>query len=291
MKRPFFIFAMLFFIAFSSRMHGQSSDLSSKGRAELDEIKKKCEEYSEKVENASLHFVCIEKVKEEIITSVSSHAVSIPGSHGTLRTFSSRPTWEKNRYVYDYQLIKQGNKITEKRVLLEENGEEKSEDNAPLKTKRFYSRWSALGPAILFSKNWQEKYSYRLVKEGRYKGKRVSVIEVSPKKDVEEKLHSGKAWVSRKDGSIMKMEIDMESLPGFEELKEKSKRRNIKPIFTIVHHYDFIKNGIRFPSKTYFEESYLSRGSRSTTSKTTFLYSNYKFFTVETEHVIKREGA
>jgi hypothetical protein len=272
-------------------MQSQTSDRSSNSSSELDEILEKCEVYSNKVENASLHFVCIENVKEEITTSVYSHAVPIPGSNGTLRTFSSHPTWEKNLYVYDYQLIKQGGKVTEKRILLEENGEKKYEDNAPLKTKRFYSRWSALGPVILFSKNWQEKYSYRLVKKGRYKRERAFIIEVFPKKDVEKKLHSGKVWVSRKDGSIMKMEIDMESLPGFEELREKSKKRNIKPIFTIVHHYDFIKNGIRFPSKTYFEESYLSRGSRSTTSKTTFLYSNYKFFIVETDYVIKRQGA
>ena len=242
------------------------------------------------MENASLHFVCIERVKEEIVTAITSHIVSIPGPRGSVWTFLNRPRWEKNQFVYDYQLIKQGDKITEKRILIEENGEETYLDNAPLKTKRFFSRWSAFGPVILFSKNWQNKYSYRLLKESKLKGEPAFLIEVSPKEDITEKLNYGKVWVNREDGIIMKMEIDMGSLLGFEELKKKSERRRIKPVLTVVHHYEYIKDGIRFPSKTSFEEKYIRRGRRTTKSKTTFIYSNYKFFTVETKHVIKKDN-
>lgn len=278
------------FIAFSIQIRGQNSGFDLNNQTYLDAILKKCEEYSEKVKNASLHFVCIEKVKEEIVVAATNYVVTSPGSHGSFRTYSAQPKWEKNRYVYDYQLIKKGDRITEKRILLEENGKERHLENAPLKTKRFYSRWSALGPVILFSKNWQTKYSYRLIKEGKYKKERVYIIEAKPKKDIKEKLNYGKVWVNKEDGSIMKMEIDMESLPGFEELKEESKRKRIKPVFTTVHHYEYIKNGIRFPSKTSFEESYVRRGRRTLKSKTTFVYTDYRFFVVETDHVIKRDG-
>lgn len=290
MKCRLIILSAFIFIAFSIQIHGQNSDSDLNNQTKLDEILKKCEEYSEKVENASLHFVCIEKVKEEIVVAATSYVVTPPGSQGSFRTYSSQPKWEKNRYVYDYQLIKQGDRITEKRILIEENGKERHLDNAPLKTKRFYSRWSALGPVILFSKIWQKKYSYRLIKECKYKRERVYVIEASPKKDIKEKLNYGKVWVNKEDGSIMKMEIDMESLSGFEELKEEIKRERVKPMFTIVHQYEHLKNGIRFPSKTSFEENYVRRGRRTLKSKTTFVYTDYRFFIVETDHVIKRDG-
>jgi hypothetical protein len=50
------------------------------------------------------------------------------------------------------------------------------------------------------------------------------------------------------------------------------------------------KNGIRFPSRYFVKESYInpSRG-KLTLSETTVTYSDYKFFTVETEVMIKQE--
>lgn len=288
MKKQRIIFLFLIFIA-SIHIYSQTYVSELDNEAKMDAILKKCGEYSEKVERASLYFVCIEKVKEEVVKSLVTSVTSTPGTSRSIRTFSSLPKWEKNTYVYDYQLIKKGDRITEKRILIEENGEERYLDNAPLKTKRFYSRWSALGPSIFFSSSWQENYSYRLIKEDKYKGERVYIIEAIPKDDIKEKLNYGKAWVNKEDGSIMKIEIDMESLSGFDELKEKIEKERTKPVFKTVHYFEYEKNGIRFPSKTIFEEDYIEWGGRKyKKSKTTFTYSNYKFFTVETDYVIKK---
>ena len=284
MKKKRILISVVFFVVFSFLTYSQRANSNSGNHEELEAILKKCKEYSEKVENASLHFVCIEKVKEEIVTSSGGNIVSTPGSRSSIQTYTLRPHWEKNEFVYDYQLVKQGDRITEKRILIKENGEKKYLDNAPLKTKRFYSRWSALGPSKFFSKSWQEKFHYRLIKETKYKGEQVYIIEAIAKEDIEEKPNYGKVWVNKGDGSIMKIEIEMESLPGFDELKEKSEQKKLKPVFKIVHYYEYIKNGIHFPSKTIFEEDYIGKSRRRfRKSKTTFTYGNYKFFTVEWE--------
>ena len=48
-------------------------------------------------------------------------------------------------------MIKKGKDIKESRILIEENGEERYEKNAPLKTKRFYSLKSVFGPVGFLS--------------------------------------------------------------------------------------------------------------------------------------------
>lgn len=265
-------------------MPSYGTSIKDADQTHLSEILKKSAEYCEKVNSASLYFVCREKIKEEIVQSVVGRAVISQGVAGrrSYRSVSYSPRKDKNVYIYDYQLIKKGSKIEENRTLLEENGEKKNEKDAPLKTNRFYSKRSVLGPVFFLSKDWQKKFNYKIVKEDSIKGRKAYVIEASPKPDIEEKPNYGKVWVDKEDFCILKIAVEMESLPGFKELQEKSQKRRIKPIITATHHYDVEKNGIRFPSKTVFVEEYTGRRMRRFQgSKTVITYENYRFFTVE----------
>jgi hypothetical protein len=110
------------------------------------------------------------------------------------------------------------------------------------------------------------------------------VIEAIPRMEMEEKPNYGKVWVDKKDFSVLKIEIEAESLAGFESFKEVRKKQNIKPVITVAHYYGIEKNGIRFPSKTVFEERYFIRNKgRLKDSKTTITYDKYRFFIVEVE--------
>ena len=61
-----------------------------------------------------------------------------------------------------------------------------------------------------------------------------------------------------------------------------SKKRRIKPIITVIHDYGIKKKGLRFPSKTIFEESYIALGSgKFRASRTIISYDEYRFFTVD----------
>ncbi len=48
------------------------------------------------------------------------------------------------------------------------------------------------------------------------------------------------------------------------------------------------KKGIRFPSKTVFEESYISAAKKRERSRTVIKYDNYRFFIVDYE--VKYKG-
>ena len=75
------------------------------------------------------------------------------------------------------------------------------------------------------------------------------MLEAKPKESLEDNLNYGKIWIDKTDFSILKIEIDQESLAGFnEELKRAIKNKQIRPVLSTTHQYFIEKNGIRFPS-------------------------------------------
>jgi len=258
---------------------------------DLDALLKKSAEYCEKVKNSALFYVCQERIKEEIVLDFE---------FAVYRNLIINET-KINKYVYDYQLIKKGNEIKENRTLIEENGKKRNEKNAQLKTRRFFSLRSVFGPVGFFGKEFQDSYDFRLIKKGNIKGIEAYIIEAIPKQKLGEKPNYGKLWVDKNDFSVIKIEIEQESLEGFEELEEKRKSLEkekkiiitkivLKPIFKTIHFYEVEKNGIRFPSKTEFNEVYVDPAweKRQITKSTTEIkYEDYKFFTVKTDVSIK----
>ncbi|MFB0566096.1 MAG: hypothetical protein ACETWK_10525 [Candidatus Aminicenantaceae bacterium] len=247
-------------------------------QTELERILKKCSDYCERVAHSALFFVCEEKIEEVI------YDYTFLTYLGRYRIRTSQPQKvEKNIYIYDYQLIKKGRKIEERRILLEENGKKKYEKNARLKTKRIYSRRTIFGPVGLLSKDSQDMYNYKILGEKTIKGRKSFVIEAKPKWKIKDRPNYGKLWIDKEDSSVLKIETDEESLVGFDIIKEKSKREGVTPILRATHYYNIEKNGVRFPSKTVFEEDY--RGAkirgRKKRSKTIITYDKYRFFTVE----------
>jgi len=255
----------------------------------LEEILQRCALNCEILENAALFYVCNEKVKEEIVIKQEIRI-------GTNITPAVK---EINSYIYDYQLIRKGDKFEENRILIEEDGKKKSIKEASMKTKRFFSERSIYGPVGFLNKDSQKQYNYKLLKEDKIDERKAYVIEAVPTKKMKEKPNYGKLWVDQENFSVLKIEIAQDSLVGFEEVRKKiqeqlgSRRRvgryKVTPIFKIVHHYGVVKNGIRFPSKTIFEESYtiysgkLKRSYIYDRSSVTIKYYDYRFFIVDTK--------
>jgi hypothetical protein len=283
MKKPIIYVSVLIFIVFSTQVYTQKADSHSSGQAELETILKKCAEYCERLSNSVLFFVCKEKITEKI----SSRSVSMPKDLApSARVYTSTV---KRVYVYDYQLYRKGNDIKEQRILIEENGKKKHEENAPLKTRIFRHENIVLGPIGLLSSHWQTFHDYRILKEEKFKGNKTVVIEAVLKPEYTFHHLSGKIWVRKSDFSILKIEWLQQSIRGYDRVEETAKELGAKPHLTLLAEYGFEKNGIRFPSKYSLDEDYLSRGRRRfQQSKTVVLYDDYKFFTVETDHVIKK---
>jgi TonB family protein len=284
---------VVFVVVVDFKLRKSAKNLKSKNNSkkqdDLEIILQKSADYCERLANSALHFICEETIKEEIQGSrgfiVRSPTVTLPGN---IRMVTSRGgrNIERNAYVYDYQLIKKGEKIEETRTLIKENGKKKYEKNAPLKTKRFYSKRSVFGPVGFLGKKWQDKYNYKIIKEKTIKRRKTYVIEIKPKMEGEGKLNYGKVWIDKKDFSVLQIEIEQKSLAGFEILEQELKKKNITPFFTTTHYYFIEKNGIRFPSKTVFEEKYEYKGRwrrirKAKASETIITYDKYRFFIVD----------
>jgi len=287
MKKHRMLISILIFIIFAIQIYGQTANSDSDDQEELKIILEKCAEYCERLANSALHFVCEETIREEIYHGRSGGPTVTTSGGGNIRVSSSGGgrNIEINKYVYDYQLIKKGRKIEESRILLKENGKKKYEENAPLKTKKFFSKRAVYGPVGLLGKEQQGKYDYKIIKEQTIKKRKTYVIEVTPKTKIEGNPNFGTVWVDKEDFSVLKIEINQESLAGFEKLEQESKKQSMSPRITTTHDYFIEKNGIRFPSNTICEELYLygMRKVRTKMSETKITYDNYRFFIVETE--------
>lgn len=251
-------------------------------REKLALILKKSADYCERLARATLNFVCHERVKENI----NYYKDIFHSDYYNPRIKTVRSSQKVNTYLYDYQLIKKGDSIKERRILLEENGQKKHKENASLKTKRFFTERSVCAPIGLLNKYWQNFYNYKIIKEEHLNGKETIVIEAKPKSPMKEKPNYGKIWVDKEDFSILKIEFSQKSLAKFKELKRMARRYMLRPQLIDTHYFEIEKKGIRFPSKVHFEEAYFTKyQERLIFSETTFTYDDYKFFTVEVEIV------
>lgn len=271
------------FIIFSTQVFSQRVNSHSTRQAELETILKKCAEYCERLSNSVLFFVCKEKITERIS---SRYTIAPKGFGGSRHTYTGTA---KNVFVYDYQLYRKGNDVKERRTLIEENGKKKHEENALLKTRAFEHENVVLGPIGLLSSYWQTFHDYRIIKEKKFKGDKTLILEAVLKPEFTFHHLSGKIWVRKSDFCILKIEWFQHSMRGYEQVEETAKELRAEPHLTLLAEYGYEKNGIRFPSKYSLDEVYIIRGSRRyQKSKTVVLYDDYKFFTVETEHAVKK---
>ena len=279
-KYGYFLFFLLYLFINATRPNSHGNLIINGIDVSLDVVLKKSSNYCEKLARSALFFVCQEKIEETI------YFYSYMPTFRRYRIVSSIPQKiERNNYLYDYQLIKEGGKFEEKRILLAENGEKKHQENAELKTKRFYSKRSIFGPIGLLNKDSQELYDYEILKVDNLKGKNAYVIEIKPKKKMANRPNYGKVWIDTKDSSVLKIETEEESLVGFEKLREESERQGLTPVLNVVHYFEIEKNGIRFPSRTIFEEGYIGPRikGRKKKSSTIITYDKYRFFIVKVE--------
>ncbi len=248
---------------------------------ELDQILSACAAYCGRLSAAVLDFICEERIEEEIYAYGLDR--SLDYSFASIR----RKT-ERNAYIYDYQLIRRDGKVRENRTLLEENGRKTQEPQARLKTKRFFSYRSVFGPVGFFGRDRQLLFDYALAGQAKVKGFQTWVIEVKPKAGNRD-LPSGRAWVNRDDGRIVKLEMDASSLEGYEKVMKMYDLDNVIPQFKTEHLYEVEKNGLFFPSRTAFRESVrTARGRRIQMSKTEIAFVHYRFFTVETQETLRK---
>ncbi|MGB2765186.1 MAG: hypothetical protein WBC20_12325 [Candidatus Aminicenantaceae bacterium] len=258
--------------------------------ADLNAILAKAAEYADRLERAALDFVCCEEIKEWLDPTLDAKLELSRGRTDYDPITGEFKTWQgakeiKKSYVYDYQCIRKQGKIHETRTLLKENGKEKKEAKASLKTTIFRYGTSMLGPVSMFGTRFQPRYQYTVVGEKKIKGQKVIIVDADPLiDDVKSTNLYGKAWIAVEAGDILKIEWNEERIGRYKIFEERGKKFNRTPRITVVSEFQAEKNGLRFPTQLYIEEAYLNKYGRAfIRSKTTVTYKDFRFFTVEVE--------
>lgn len=271
---------------------------------EMKEILDGCLSYCDRLESISLHYVCVEEIKETIY-----HPFKI--LEDTRRRLQARDRdlsrldrndyvyeneryddfdreTETNKYTYDYQLIRK-DRIDETRTLLKENGKKRKESGAQLKTKRFRYSNITVSPLAILGRDSQKYFDFKFVKEAKLWGTRVYIIEASSKPDQDERHLWGRLWLDRSNYAVLKIEWDERTMREYEYVQKQAVAFQARPELEFGTEHRFEKNGIRFPSKHFIKELYIRQPEYSAgqekllKSELEVRFKDYKFFIVETE--------
>jgi hypothetical protein len=243
----------------------------------LERILEKTEIYCRRLGRVSLHFICRERIEERQFDP--------PRQIAGVTTPSPRRRVTSVSLEYDYQLIRKGESIEEKRTLLVEDDQPRNEPGAVLKTRLYKHKYLVFGPGGLLSEFWQPKHAYTYLGEETVDGDKAYVIEASPAGPAEPNLIYGKAWIRQKDFAVVKIEWDQRSLGNYDMILMMAKTlgHQAEPQVSVVGYYGVEKNGIRFPDRLVIREDYRSTRGIHRYSEATVRYEDYRFFVVETE--------
>lgn len=280
-----FLFAVGIFLA-AGLIHtalpgGVRQDVPADAR--LARILAMTKDYCGRLERSALDFVCLEDIKEEIfkLPEIDPDAI-MPGG----LSFSYRVPRKgfSRTFVHDYQFVRKSGRSVENRTLIKEDGIPRKEANAQLTTMSVRVENAVFGPVGLLAAGRQPQYDYKIAGEETVKGKKVLLIDAVPKPSVGGAHCNGRIWILEDDASIVKIEWEQTSIGNFQIIRETAEKLKAEPALVSVTEYDVVKNGIRFPSRDTTEESYLlKKDKKFVRSRTTILYKDYRFFTVETD--------
>ncbi len=247
-------------------------------------------DYCEKLKNVALNFFCHENIKEKTYefgkTLLFKLGTEKPRRLTTLDDLRTIKT-VKTSYVYDYQMIKLGESLSEKRDLLEKNGKRRNDRDVEPKIMRLSAKYLVFGPVGFLSKTWQPHFRYEVCGGEKIGKRNAIVIKAVPREITEDNYCFGGIWIDEADMSVLQIEWEPQSIINFKEavVSEIGELRR-KVSWRVA--YDVVKNGIRFPSAQSIKETYVTKnGKEHTKYEAEYIYDRYKFFTVETEVVYK----
>jgi len=272
------ILLYLFLPLFTLSAFSQNPSNKQVFEADLVKILKNTREYCRKLNGAALNFVCLEEVSEKTFQIVQS--LQFRGPRG-LRVKRNEV---RHKYLYDYQYIRKESRLTEKRILLEEDGRKKRKEQTSLLTTMFQYENVIFGPVNLLDEERQFFFNYKIADSQDINGVKTIVLEATPKPWASQDISGGTIWVNESDFSILKIEWNQEKMKRSKIIMDMAKRYKGTPVVTQTIEFGFEKNGIRFPSRFFIEEAYINkRGKKTIHSETNVIYRDYKYFTVETK--------
>lgn len=269
-------------------------------QAKLRMILDQCAEYCNKLTGLALDFICEETIREIHYNfgsggdwlAVVSLMPSRAGRPAQI-VMASTPLFdpeltEKRNCVCDYLLTKKGDKLDERRILLQEDGRKLPDRETLLEEKKFSVLRPFFAPIRLLDRDRQPLFNYTIIKEEKLNKRKTYLIEAIPKSVDAAGIQSGRIWVDEENSQILRCEIDGIPFEGYDDILDDCIRYYAEPFFTTTYLYQIERKGVLFPSRV---ETRVIYGTATKTKlkkmKTEITYKKYKIFTVETEEEIR----
>ncbi|MGD8536667.1 MAG: hypothetical protein PVF66_12530 [Candidatus Aminicenantes bacterium] len=282
MKKNLFLLMVLIILFVTPQR--TSPMCSQTDEAKLSKILNKTAKYCERVKSIALFYVCQEEIRDKanFYSLASVTRTTIYGQEEVPLGLRIRRT-RSNSYLYDYQLIKEGEDLSEQRILLKKNGRKMRKENAELEVKS-KSKYIIYGPVGFLSRYWQDYFDYEIIGKKRIEKKKATIIKATPKSNNEENRNFAKIWIHEEDGSIIQIEWEPESIDDYVEKNIETFVGNLKTAVVWRVTYGIEKNGVRFPSRQHVQEFLATESDkRYILNETITVLNNYKFFIVEYE--------
>lgn len=257
--------------------------------------------YCEKLGTAALEFICRERIGEthyNFATDPKWVGIMV-GSRETGQIISQTyfPQWDPARtirsdYVCDYLYVRKGDRIEERRVVLEDDGRKLADRNTLLEEKRFTALDPVLSAVELLGRGRQALFNYRVLGRGDSGGRNAAILEAIPKSGNSRGVEYAKIWVDAASFQVLRSEVQGVPTEGYDDVLRDSIQFPVRPYLLTTHTYEFEKNGIRFPGRSLIRVEYPKRGvftkDRTLKLKIDMKYDRYQFFSVETDGAVKK---
>ena len=241
--------------------------------SELKWLLKNCLEYCERLLNSSFRIQCEEEIRERIY-----HSHTGKGRILDLEESRQFKGSEVSTYVYDFQLLYNGEAREENRVLKLENDQEKNIGNAQLRTNYFKIDFMVFEPIQFLSAENQQFFEYRIVGTQKLNDVDVYVIQLMSTDLIASEGISGRMWVEKVDFSVMRMEFEMKSSGIMQGVTKSGETFQVDSRRVVKVEYLYKIGGIRFPSLCHVKESLLAPTMKTgfPRAEISITYRNYK---------------
>ena len=268
-------------LSFLFHAHTVASLNSQNNQEKLSQILNKTADYCERVKKIALYYVCLENTKDKIFFYRSSRTIRESPLGESEIVPSTTLTLKRTRnysYSFDYQLIKKGEDLEEQRIPLKKKKKKGELD------VRYSAKYLVYGPVGFLSRYWQDYFDYEIIGEERIGETLATVIKATPKPNNEENRNFATMWIDEKDGSILQIEWEPESILDYEGKTIRSLSEELETAVVWKVTFGMEKNGVRFPSQQHIQEFLVAENKkRYIRNDIITVFENYKFFIVETE--------
>jgi TonB family protein len=272
---------------------------------ELKKILEQGAAYAERLSGAAMDFVCEETIKttnyamslpEKTVADEVKTSISSSDGGGLIMVTSGRRILARNpyatktnRFICDYQMVKKGGRIEERRILLKENGKSVESAHKSLDDKQYAALRPLFAPLSVLMADRQNLYDFRFVGDETIEGEPAAVIEAVARPGAVSGTTAAKIWIDRVSFRILQCETQGLPVECYESVFEEASKIGISPVSRMTTTFGEAKNGVLFPSRVSLRIDYPVNvwgiGKRAKI-ETDIQYDKYKFFTVDTENKI-----